>query len=382
LEASDYLLINVVPVASFLSFNSLCNNCLSGCIHYIVLSLKFQLLATMSQYTAAHANPKGAGDARPTALQIIRDESVEGKLVGKVIVITGATSGIGLETARALSATGATLYLTARNMTRAQTALPGILEVGRISLVEMDNASFSSIRAAAALILKKSNNQVNILINNAGVMGIVERTLTEDGHEIHFATNHLGHFLLFQLLKPALLSSSTTELHSRVVNVASSAHRSSYLNESDNYDFQKGGYHFGLAYANSKLANVYMANELDRRCGDAGLHATSVNPGAVNTDISRHLGKEFVAKLMSNEKLVQIMKSIEQGAATTVLAAIGKEWEDRGGKYLEDCEEAKRGEDDNDAFGVGYVRQTYDAENERRLWKDSMEIVGVKDDME
>lgn len=336
----------------------------------------------MSPYAAAHVNTQGAGDARPTALQIIRDESVEGKLVGKVMVITGATSGIGLETARALSATGATLILTARDMKKAEAALAGILEPGRVFLVEMDNASFASVRTAAATILAKSNNQVNILVNNAGIMGIDQLKITEDGHEMHFAVNHLSHFLLFQLLKPALLASSTPGFHSRVVVVASSAQRSCSLSESDNYSFEKGEYNHELAYANSKLANVYMANELDRRYGHSGLHATSLHPGAINTNLSRHVGSEFVEWIMSNEAIVKMLKSPEQGAATTVLAAVGKEWEDKGGKYLEDCAEAKRGTDDNNSFGVGYVRQTYDPINEKRLWEDSLKIVGIMDDME
>ncbi len=334
----------------------------------------------MGAYTAAHANPQGAGDARPTALQIIRDEGVEGKLGGKVIVVTGATSGIGLETARALSATGATLFLTARNLIMAETALAGIVEAGRLSLVEMDNNSFASIQAAAAIMLKKSNNKVNILINNAGVMGIPDLKLTEDSQEIHFATNYLSEFLLFQLLKPALLASATPEFHSRVVNVSSSAHRAGSLPESDNYNFEKGGYSYELAYANSKVASIYLANEIDRRYGSTGLHATSLHPGGINTNMSRHLGPEFVQYIMANEALVKILKSAEQGAATTVLAAVGKEWEGNGGKYLEDCEEAKRGKDDNGTFGVGYVSQTYDPKNEERLWKDSLEIVGMSND--
>jgi NAD(P)-dependent dehydrogenase (short-subunit alcohol dehydrogenase family) len=124
-----------------------------------------------------------------------------------------------------------------------------------------------------------------------------------------------------------------------------------------------------------------MANELDRRYGQEGLHATSLHPGAINTDLPRHLGPEWVQKLLSDENIVRTLKSTEQGAATTVLAAIGKQWEDRGGRYLEDCEEARRAEDDNEAFGVGYVRQTYNPETEARLWKDSLKIVGIDDDI-
>ncbi|KAH8812964.1 hypothetical protein F5884DRAFT_879103 [Xylogone sp. PMI_703] len=327
----------------------------------------------MCSHTVDHAT----GGVRPTALQIIRDESLEGRLIGKVIVITGASSGIGLETTRALSTTGATLILTGRDLKKAEAALAGILELGRVSLVEMDNASFTSIRAAATNILTKSHNQVNIVINNAGVMGLEELTLTEDGHEMHFATNHLSHFLLFQLLRPALLASSTPSFHSRVVNVSSSAHRAGNLNESDNYNFQKGGYNHGLAYANSKLANIYMANELDRRYSHEGLHSTSLHPGAINTGISRNLSNEVVKQLLGDEEFMKTWISPEQGAATTVLAAVGKEWEDKGGKYLEDCKESIRGKDDNNVFGIGYVHQTYDPKSEKRLWEDSLRIVGL-----
>ncbi|KAH8658452.1 hypothetical protein BX600DRAFT_416247 [Xylariales sp. PMI_506] len=329
----------------------------------------------MGRYTAAHADPNGAGDARPTALQIIHDESLEGKLVGKVMVISGATSGIGIETARALAATGATLLLTARDKAKAEAALEGILEPGRVSLIGMDNSSLSSVREAANSILARSNGQVNILVNNAGVMGISDLQLTADGHEMHFATNYLGHFLLFQTLKPALLKSSTPEFPSRVVNVASSAHRICHLSQSDNYNFEKGGYNHELAYANSKLATVYMANELDRRYGAQGLHATSLHPGGINTAISRHIGSDFVDQIMNNPFIAKILKSPEQGAATTVLAAIGKDWKGKGGKYLEDCEEAKRGVDDSNPFGVGYVSQTYDPEIEKRLWEDSLLMI-------
>lgn len=334
----------------------------------------------MGPYTAAHVKTNGAGDARPTALQIIKDNDVEGKLAGKVIVITGISAGIGIDTARALHATGATLFLTARDTNKARVALKDVLNSDRVTLLQVDNNSFNSVRSAAKTILELSHNKVNVLVANAGVMGVTERTLTEDGHEVHFQTNHLSHFLLFQLLKSALLASSTPAFNSRVVLVSSASHRSTTLLPSDNYNFEKGDYVPGIAYASSKLANVYTANEIERRYGAGGLHGLSLHPGAIDSEISRHVGQEFVAKIMSNPDLISVLKSPEQGAATTILAAIGKEWEGKGGKYLEDCEEAQRGEDDGSNFSVGWVKQTYDPESEARLWKDSLKIVGVSDD--
>lgn len=329
-------------------------------------------------YAASHADPQGAGDARPTALQIIRDEGIEGKLVGKVIVITGATSGIGIETARALSATGATLFLTARNLPKATKNLAGVLEPGRISLVEMDLDSFKSIRSGAEKILSASKGQINILINSAGVMGIQEYSLTEDGIEAQFSANYLGFFLLFQLLKESLLASITPDLHSRVVIVASSAHRAASLPRNGNYDLKKSEYSHETAYNNSKLAAVYLANKIDRLYSSQGLHATSLHPGAIHTDISRHLPSESVEAILKNPYVRKILKSAEQGAATTVWAAVSKSWENKGGKYLEDCKEAERGVDDGEVFGVGWVTQTYNIKEEDLLWEMSLKLVGLE----
>ncbi|KAJ4344720.1 uncharacterized protein N0V89_012464 [Didymosphaeria variabile] len=284
----------------------------------------------MGRYTAVHANPNGVGDARPTALQIIQDEGLEGKLAGKVIVLTGATSGIGLETARALSATGATLLLTARDRKKAEESLAGILEPGRVSLIDMDNASFSSTRAAAQQILSQSHGKVNIFIANAGIMGLPELKLTEDGHESHFAVNHLSHFLLFHLLKDALLAASTPDFNSRAVFVSSSAHRGGRLPPSDDYSFQKTPYKHETAYANSKLANIYTASYVDRHYGSRGLHATSLHPGGILTNIARYSDPAVIEAIKSIPHLIPLFKNAEQGAATTVVAAVGKEWEGKG----------------------------------------------------
>ena len=332
----------------------------------------------MSRYAAAHAEPQGPGDARPTALQIVKDEGMVGNLKVKTIVISGTSSGIGIETVRALAATGATLYLTARDIAKAKTVLAGILDPDRMELVEMDQGSLESVRTAAGTILEKTN-RVNILINNAGIMAVPNLQLTRDGHELQFGTNHLSHFLFFQLLKPALLAAATAEFQSRVVIVASSAHRASGINASDNYDFQKGGYNPWVAYAQSKTANVYMANEIERRYGSARIHSTSLHPGSINTDLKKYIPLAQLEAAFADPVTAKLMKSPEQGAATTIWAAIGKEWEGKegkGGMYLSDCTTAQRGADDGNISSSSYVGHTYDAKSEKKLWDDSMNLVG------
>ncbi|KAJ5776275.1 uncharacterized protein N7511_001286 [Penicillium nucicola] len=333
----------------------------------------------MSKYTAAHADPQGPGDTRPTALQIIEDEGIKGKLSDKVVVITGVSSGIGIETARALATTGATLYLTARNLAKAETALAEFFNPVQMKLVEMDQGSLESVRKAANAILSETD-KVNILINNAGIMAVPDLEFTNDGFELQFGTNHLSHFLLFQMLKPALLTATSTEFQSRVVIVASAGHKICGINTSDNYNFQKGGYEAWTAYSQSKTANIYTANEIERRYGSCGIHALSLNPGFIATGLGKFLSAEQIDQLVQNKEMMKIMKSVEQGAATTVLAAIGKEWEGKGGRYLSECAEAERALDDDDPRNEVYVSHTYSLEDEARLWKDSLKMVGLSDE--
>lgn len=167
----------------------------------------------------------GPGDSRPTGLQIIEDEVLVGAMSDKVVLITGVSSGMGPETVRAMAATGATVFATARNLDKAREALgPSLLGTGRVRLLFMDQTDLSSVRACAAEFRQQSGGRLNILINNAGVMKTPEAR-TKDGFELQFGTNHLSHFLIFYLLKDLLLASATPTFHSRVVNVSSSGHR-------------------------------------------------------------------------------------------------------------------------------------------------------------
>ncbi|KAJ5983878.1 hypothetical protein N7481_005977 [Penicillium waksmanii] len=288
----------------------------------------------MSRYAAAHVDPQGPGDARPTALQIVQDEDFKGKLTGKVAVVTGVSSGLGIETVRALAATGATLYLTARNLDKAKAALADIFDSRTMTLVQMDQASLESVRIAAQTILSKTT-QISLLVANAGVMANPDLRLTDKGHEMQFATNHLSHFLFFNLLKSALLAGSSSAFQSRVVMLSSAGHRVGGINSSDNYHYQNGGYNPWAAYAQSKTANVYMANEIERRYGSQGLHAYSLNPGIAATGIIGQLSSEEIMGMLQDKAMLKAQKGLDQGAATTIYAAISKDLEGRGGSVSE-----------------------------------------------
>lgn len=181
----------------------------------------------------------------------------------QVFLLTGSSGGIGIETGRALAATGGKVNLGVRDLEKGEQALKEILEPGRVELLELDVGSLESIRTAAKTFLSKST-QLNVLVNNAGIMACPEAK-TADGFESQFSINYLGHFLLYKLLKQSLLSSSTPEFQSRVVNVSSAGHHmSSVVLDNINFD---GEYEAWKAYGNAKTACIWMTNEIERRHG-------------------------------------------------------------------------------------------------------------------
>ena len=327
-----------------------------------------------TRYAQAHlpTSLAGPGDSRPTALQIVQDNNLENALTDKVMLVTGTSSGIGVETVRALKATGAKIYATARDLEKGRKALANVLEAGKVELLRLDTASFASVRACAKGFLAKES-QLNMLVNNAGIMALPERTLTQDGHEAQFQTNHLGHFLLFQLLKPTLLASATPAFASRVVNVSSIGHRTSSIRFDDLNFSEAGSYTPFGGYGQSKTANIYMANEIERRYGSRGLHAWSLHPGGIDTGLQLHV--DFSA-LKAMPEIQRGMHSVEQGAATTVLSAIDKELEGKGGKYLENTAVAHPVQDAEFA-SLGHAEWAYDEDAAKKLWTVSNQIVGV-----
>jgi NAD(P)-dependent dehydrogenase (short-subunit alcohol dehydrogenase family) len=336
----------------------------------------------------------------PTALSIIQTENLTHALPDKVILITGCSSGLGAATARALSKTNATLFLAVRDIPKTRHVLADLLapasdsdsssdstpasdensnpssSQGEIRLLHMDLASLSSIRQAVNSFLSQSD-KLNVLINNGGVMATPEGR-TEDGFEIQLGTNHLGHFLLFELLKPILLRSVTPQFHSRVVGVTSSAHRKSGIQFGD-LQFELGGYDPALAYAQSKTANIYMMNEIETRFGGQGLHGLSVHPGLIFTGLQKFVD-DGVMEEWRKPGMKPYLKTEEQGAATVVVAAVGREWEGKGGKYLEDCRESELAKPGFRTVDPGYASHIWDQESAERLWEESRRLVGLRED--
>lgn len=344
----------------------------------------------MSRYTEAHklANLRGQGDARPTALQIIEDEGLTGKFQDKVFLVTGVSSGIGIETLRALHTTGAHVYGTVRNVPKGQKVVDQILSEehehgGKIDLIEMELDSFESVRKGVQEFLSKSQGKLNILIGNAGVMA-TPYGKTKDGFETQFGTNHLGHFLLFQLLKDALLSSATPEYPSRYISVTSMGHNFGNVNFGD-YNFEKG-YDQWKAYGQAKTANIWMANSIERHYASQNLHSTSVHPGCIpeGSGLGKFLPDELRSALFGDADLQRTFKTVEQGAATQVYAAVSKEWAHKGGKYLSGCAEQKSHEETGKEEGMfysaneGFAAWAYDEEGEEKLWRESFGLVGFQ----
>lgn len=333
----------------------------------------------MSRYQDAYRldKVKTPGDSRPTAMQIIEDCKASGALSGHTILLTGSSSGIGIETARALAVTGATLFLGVRDIDKAKRVHADILSP-KVHLLELDVARLPSVRHAASELVRRSNGRLNILINNAGVLAPPEFHI--DGLESQLAVHYWGPFLLFHLLKGALISSSTPEIPSRVINVSSKAHQVERIDFNDLHLPGKNSPFDG--YSRTKLAQVYMASEIERRYGAHGLHGYSIDPGVVSpsegSGITRHV-EEIMKEGWENPVVQKQMMNAAQGAATTIWTAVSDEVlaEDFKGRYLEFCALAKKAEGKMPGLEPGVGSWAYDVVDAARLWDASFEVVGL-----
>lgn len=312
--------------------------------------------------TAQHKIGSGF-DARSTA-----DDVLAGlDLTGKLAVVTGGYSGLGLETTRALTKAGARVVVPARRPAVAREAVAGIdgVEVDKLDLGDLD-----SVRAFAERFLA-SDRRIDFMIDNAGIMACPE-TRVGPGWEAQFATNHLGHFALVNRLWPAVAPGA------RVVSVSSRAHHFSGMRWDDvqwTRDYDKW-----QAYGQAKTANVLFAVHLDRLGRESGVRAFSLHPGGIFTPLQRHIPKaEMVERGWIDEDGAFLnpegFKTPEQGAATQVWAATSPQLDGLGGVYLEDCDIAEPAVDGDQSSGV--KAWAIDAEQAARLWELSAELTGV-----
>ncbi len=309
------------------------------------------------------------------------DEVLAGiDLTGKRFLVTGISGGIGLETARALVAKGATVIGAVRGLARAEAATAAVCDAasqggGNLALVELDLASLQSVRACADKLLT-DGKPFDAIIANAGVMATpFEKTV--DGFELQFAANYLGHFALITRIERLLTDNS------RVVMLSSQAHRVADV-DLDDPGFERQEYNPFVAYGKSKTAMSLFAVEFDRRHRDRGIRATSVMPGNSITDLGRHFSPEAVQELFETVGNARAdaglppleLKEIPQAAATSVWAAVVADKDEIGGRYLEDCAVAPV-DDTPNPFADGVKSYALDADRARQLWSLSEQWINV-----
>jgi NAD(P)-dependent dehydrogenase (short-subunit alcohol dehydrogenase family) len=290
-------------------------------------------------------------------------------LSGSTAVVTGASTGLGLETARALASAGARVVLAVRSADKGAAAVEkirGELPDASLDVELVDLTSLESVRAFAERV-RASHPAIQMLVNNAGVMYTPDER-TAEGFELQFGTNHVAHFLLTNLLVPALLAGSPA----RVVNLSSGGHHGSDI-VWDDPNFDQRPYDKFSAYGQSKTANILFTVELDRRLRDRGVRAFAVHPGMIITELGRHMTRDDFAELKARASRgpsggLPGYKSIEAGAATSVWAATAPELDGQGGIYLADC-----GPADAAAWAT-------DLDGARRLWSLTEDMVGERFD--
>ena len=302
-----------------------------------------------------------AFNKRSTAEQV--SEGID--LAGKNALVTGANTGLGKETARVLALRGARVTMACRDMLKAETTRNEILAVGngaidndQLYVHQLDLNSLDATRESADAF-RARGEPLHILVNNAGIMIPMERR-TEDGFEAHFGINHLGHFLFTNLLLDSLQAAD----RARVVMVSSAAMAAASLTPSlDDLNWQSRKFSGMRAYGDSKLMNLLFAREFNRRYAEQGIVANALHPGVIGTELARDQSLPF---MLLGLVAWPFMKSVAQGAATSVQLAAHPDYAERGGLYLAHCREKqpdhRLGTDDDAAA---------------RLWDISAELVGL-----
>ena len=287
-------------------------------------------------------------------------------LAGKRAIVTGGASGIGVETARALAKAGAAVTLAVRDIEAGEAVAQEIKKTTWNQNVFVGPLDLSDLKSVRAFV-KAWNGPLDILVNNAGVMALPQRQLSAQGHEMQFATNHLGHFALTFGLHDALASTN----HARIVSFSSVGHINGDVDFED-IDFAHRPYDPWLAYGQSKTANILFVVEAAKRWASDGIVANALNPGRIgSTRLGRYVEQVSVGPGQSASTGVSV-KSIEQGAATSTLLAASPLVEGVTGWYFEDCQEAAPNQP---GIRRGVAAFALDPEHARRLWEISLGMV-------
>jgi len=311
------------------------------------------------------------------------DDVLEGvNLKGKRILVTGVSAGLGVETARALVAHGADIVGAARDLEKAQRATSEVskaaAETGAsFELVELDLANLKSVRATADKLVA-DGRLFDVIIANAGVMA-TPFGKTEDGFETQFGTNHLGHFVFVNRIAKLIKDGG------RLVNLSSSGHRFSNVDLKDP-NFESTPYEPFVAYGRSKTANILFAVAFDQRHRERGVRAAAVHPGGIQTELGRHMDPAHLEQMVNqiNEQAAAEgkgpfqFKTVPQGAATSVWAAVVAPAEEVGARYCENCHVSDVVADDArlGMLDEGVRGYALDPQNAAALWKKSEELVG------
>ena len=302
-------------------------------------------------------------------------------LKGKRILVTGVSAGLGVETARSLAAHRAEVVGAARDLNKAKAATEQVRKAaaahgGSFNVIELDLANLKSVRACADGLLSKGE-PFDVVISNAGVMA-TPFGHTADGFETQFGTNHLGHFVLVNRIASLIRDGG------RLINLSSSGHR--YANvDLDDPNFERTPYEPFVAYGRSKTANILFAVAFDKRHRRRGVRAAAVHPGGIRTELGRYVEPGRMEKIVEeiNQQLSAKgegpfqWKSIPQGAATSVWAAVVAPAEEIGAQYCENCHIGRIVPDDVPitAISEGVRGYALDPNNAEALWKKSEELV-------